>query len=211
MPQHRTLPLNQLHAAIVWVFANATARAAVAGLTSSDLYKLAFQSDDSSLWLLIAVAPAAWLQVNPAPPLATDSTPGFMSAADKTKLDGLSPVDPNALTYDLLFGVSGTLVANQVLGRVVLAKDINLPAYCAGSVGNAGVHPTSPASLLLKSNGTTQITITIGTDGTFSYSNSSVKNFSSGAVLTLVGPASPDTTLADVALTLVANLGVVIL
>lgn len=125
-----------IHSPVSWIFADAAARAAFTPtvglpyaegqLTSDDLYKLAYQADDMSLWLLTAIGPTTWspfggltvhalaggahsastlAELNALISDATlhdsgtsgavhaDATPsvaGFLSATDKTKLDGIA-------------------------------------------------------------------------------------------------------------------------
>jgi hypothetical protein len=59
MPIHKDLKLSELHAVDAFAFATAGAReAAVVG--SSDIGKIALQTDNESVWMLVAVNPAIW-------------------------------------------------------------------------------------------------------------------------------------------------------
>jgi hypothetical protein len=226
---HRTLTLNENHATHAFTFANAAARLA-AVVVAADIGKIALQTDTETYWMLTSVTPVKWVgadgtntgditltAVGAAPSAngatlagqvltlqpADSSNPGVMSAADKTKLDGISP---GALTYDLLFGSSGAPTASQVLARAVMAKTVTLPINCTGSVGFVGVVPTAPATLTVNKNGTPEVTINITVGGVVSFVNASPVVFVFGDVVTLVGQALPDATLADIAITLIGTL-----
>src|SRR4030067_1254203 len=46
-----------IHTPIAYEYANASARTGATGFVSTDLYKLARQTDDNSIWLLVAITP----------------------------------------------------------------------------------------------------------------------------------------------------------
>ena len=59
-----------IHAAVSYVYPNAAARTSASGFTSEDLYKLALQTDDNSIWLVTGLAGSTpvWLAtLSPAP------------------------------------------------------------------------------------------------------------------------------------------------
>lgn len=62
MAKHKLITAGRIHVAHNWEFADATARAALADAEATDVYKLALQLDDLSLWILTAVTPT-WEQV----------------------------------------------------------------------------------------------------------------------------------------------------
>lgn len=78
MPLHSALVLeNGIHTIVALRYANAAARIGAVGLATTDIGKVAQQSDDLTLWLLSAVTPAAvWSAVN------TDSTASILSDAE---------------------------------------------------------------------------------------------------------------------------------
>src|SRR5579859_5415074 len=63
-PDHGKLDvsLQGVHRAHQWEYANATARTTATGFVSTDVGKLALQTDTNALWLLTAVTPT-WVAV----------------------------------------------------------------------------------------------------------------------------------------------------
>jgi hypothetical protein len=57
MAYHKNLNSTDIHTPLTWSYADATARLAATGFTSTDLYKFARQEDDDSIWMLTATAP----------------------------------------------------------------------------------------------------------------------------------------------------------
>lgn len=78
--EHAELPADgaQIHVPHNWEYADAAARTAATGFVLLDLYKLALQLDDLSLWQLTDIAPL-WQQVGAS--AATTSTPGSVQLA----------------------------------------------------------------------------------------------------------------------------------
>ena len=63
MPIHRDLTGTEVHVPHAWEYTDATAREAATGFTEDDLYRLALQVDDHSLWILTDHDPVAWVSV----------------------------------------------------------------------------------------------------------------------------------------------------
>lgn len=61
MVQHKDIPQNEIHTLANWHFANAAARNA-ATVTSTDLYKLAFEISTSTFYFLLNTTPT-WIQI----------------------------------------------------------------------------------------------------------------------------------------------------
>jgi hypothetical protein len=60
---HKDLANAEIHTVVAWVYANATARLAATGFVSSDLYKLAYQLDTGTLWMLQDDSPITWSEL----------------------------------------------------------------------------------------------------------------------------------------------------
>src|SRR2546422_170723 len=60
MSDHSTR--TRVHRAHAWEYADAAARTGATGFVAADVYKLALQTDDKSIWLLTATTPT-WVQV----------------------------------------------------------------------------------------------------------------------------------------------------
>ena len=54
-----------IHSAISLAYSDEAARLADSGFDAGDLYKLAYQLSDDSVWLLSSVSPVTWTAVNP--------------------------------------------------------------------------------------------------------------------------------------------------
>ena len=95
-------------------------------------------------------------------------------------------------------------VANEVLVRHVFSESVTFPDNWAGSAASVGVNPTTnPFVLTIQQNGGTVGTISIASTGvvTFNTTGGDV-DFVSGDLLTVIGPATPDATLASGAFSL---------
>lgn len=79
MKSHKNIGLGNVHIPFNWSYANAAARTGATGFVSSDVGKLAFQQDESSIWMLLTTAPV-WGRTIPE---ATITQAGLLSAADK--------------------------------------------------------------------------------------------------------------------------------
>ena len=64
---HRNLRLQAVHVPHAFEYANATARTGATGFATSDLFKLALQLDDYTVWMLTAISPVSWKQVGQTP------------------------------------------------------------------------------------------------------------------------------------------------
>jgi hypothetical protein len=110
-----------------------------------------------------------------------------------------------APTYDLSFSWENLTPNAETMARFVTPRAFTVPTNASGSFAKAAVAATASTTYTLKKNGTSIGTIVFaaaGTNGTFTVTQTA---FAAGDVLTLDGPATADTTLADVAITLVTT------
>jgi hypothetical protein len=87
--------------------------------------------------------------------------------------------------------------------RFVAVRAFTLPASLTGSQGDAGTAAGASTVFSIKKNGTefgTATWATSGTDATFAAASSTT--FAVGDILSIVAPASVDSTLADISITL---------
>ena len=99
--------------------------------------------------------------------------------------------------------VAGKPTAGEEVARLAVSDAFTLPAGLTGSRGSAGVAATASAVFSLKKNGTEFGTATFAAAGTTAtFAAASATSFAAGDVLTIVAPATADSTLADIALTL---------
>lgn len=102
---------------------------------------------------------------------------------------------------------AGVPSASQVLWRKVFARPAVFAISMPGSKAVAGTAATASTVLSIKKNGTQFATITFaasGTTGTFACAAQT--SFAAGDLLTIVAPASPDATLAEIAWDLLCGL-----
>jgi hypothetical protein len=107
--------------------------------------------------------------------------------------------------YDISTFVSGSFLASESVQRHVAARAFNIPASLSGTTVAAMVATTATFALSVKKNGTSFGTITFNSNGSIALSGSST-NFAAGDVLSIEAPATPDTTLSNVSITLKGKL-----
>jgi len=101
---------------------------------------------------------------------------------------------------------TGTTTANLVVQRYVFAGTVMFPAGLTGSQATAGVAATATTTYSIRKNGANVGTMVFaGGEPTATFTMASATTFMAGDVLTVVAPASPDATLANLAWTLVGS------
>lgn len=127
-------------------------------------------------------------------------------------VDGLQMIGESAAAsgsevYDFGVSVPEPPEANALLGKVVLPRAVTLPANLAGTAGHVETLPQAPFVLALTADGSPLGDITIGTDGSFTCTtgNGAPVVLPAGAVVRFLAPATPDTHIAGLALTLAGN------
>lgn len=101
---------------------------------------------------------------------------------------------------------SGSTTPNLVVQRYVFAAAVTFPAGLTGSHGAAGVAATGSTSYSIEKNGSVVGTMNFAASGTTAtFAMSSATTFNAGDVLTMVAPASPDLTLANLAWSLLGS------
>jgi hypothetical protein len=130
---------------------------------------------------------------------------------------GLIHVGGNAVTrvgarpeeaWDFGMTAFATPAASAVLGKVVVPRAVLLPANLAGARGHVDVAPTAAFEIALTRNGAPAGTITIDATGAFAFATAGGAALSivPGDVLRFVAPATADTTVAGIALTLIGSI-----
>ena len=101
---------------------------------------------------------------------------------------------------------AGPAAASLVVQRHVFADAVTFPAGLIGSQGMAGVSATATATYNICKNGTAAGTMVFAAGvTTATFTMSSATTYLAGDILTVVAPASPDATLANLAWTLVGS------
>jgi hypothetical protein len=106
--------------------------------------------------------------------------------------------------YDVAMFYPGVPGNAQLLARVTFTRTVTFPPGLTASQGSSGEAATSSAVVTFYHNGGSFGTCTFaGGASTCTFASSSGATFSAGDVLTAVGPVTADTTLGDIALTIV--------
>lgn len=107
--------------------------------------------------------------------------------------------------YDLASQVTGAPDANAVVLRFVVSRPFTLSA--SGHQAVAGTAATAETDFLVKVNGTTKATLRFAADGdAATIIGGTAADVVAGDVVTVIAPASPDDTLADIGFTLKGTL-----
>ena len=108
--------------------------------------------------------------------------------------------------YDLASAINGKPAVNAVVLNFVAPRSFAIPAGMAGSRARASVNATATTVFTIKKNGVDVGTLTFtaaNANGVFAMAAQTA--FVAGDLLTMVAPATADTTLADIAYTFVAK------
>jgi hypothetical protein len=113
-----------------------------------------------------------------------------------------------SLPYDFGFVKAVTPTSSEIIGKVVIPRDITLPADFSGAYGHVDTNPTATFDIDVTDDGSSIGTISIATDGTFTFitAGNTAKSVTAGSVIRFVAPASTDATVAGIAATLVGTL-----
>jgi hypothetical protein len=137
--------------------------------------------------------------------------PASFSGAGKKAVrvnSGATALEFVAQTAEIAPFWGSTTLANEILLSYTPTHDIRLPASLTGSTCKAEVAATASTTITLKKNGSSIGTIVFGvggTTGTFTFSSNA--DFTANTdKLTIHAPATPDGTLADISLSLLATL-----
>jgi hypothetical protein len=121
--------------------------------------------------------------------------------------DGLFRVGPGAPVYD--FGmVAGTAPgAGEVLGKVVIPRPLLIPPDLAGSAVHVDTAPEADFAIALTRNGAAVASITVHADAsaTLATSGNAPVPIAAGDVIRFLAPATPDASIAGIALTIAAR------
>lgn len=107
-PDHGKLDqsLQGVHVPYQWAYANAGARTGATGFVSTDVGKLARQTDNNTLWMLTAVTPT-WVQIGTSVAIPT----GVADAGISLVVDGGGAAITDSTKFFFAWPWSGTLTA----------------------------------------------------------------------------------------------------
>jgi len=139
----------------------------------------------------------------------TDVPSSFSGAGSKLVMvnsgaSALEFVPVPALPYLLAFDAPGVPTASMIVFHHVFTQAVTFVASLTGSYVKAGTAATAQTDFDLKKNGSSIGTVRFAAAGTTaSYVSISSSSWAAGDILTLIAPASPDATIADIWGTLV--------
>jgi hypothetical protein len=139
----------------------------------------------------------------------TDVPSSFSGAGSKLVMvnsgaSALEFVPVPALPYLLAFDAPGVPTASMIVFHHVFTQAVTFVASLTGSYVKAGTAATAQTDFDLKKNGSSIGTVRFAAAGTTaSYVSISASSWAAGDILTLIAPASPDATIADIWGTLV--------
>ena len=108
--------------------------------------------------------------------------------------------------YELEMFLPGAPAAAQIVYRRIFAITVNLPPGLTGSLARAGVAATAGTSFTIQKNGANIGAILFGAGATVpTFSLTAAVSFLAGDILSIVAPATPDPTLAEIALVLLGS------
>jgi hypothetical protein len=109
--------------------------------------------------------------------------------------------------YDLRFGFIATPTTDEVIETLMIVREVTLPASLTGSVGIIGTNPTGSFVLSLQDDAVEIATITIATNGAYTFATIGgvSKVIAAGSALTLVAPTGVDATAANATFTLLGS------
>lgn len=110
-----------------------------------------------------------------------------------------------AKTYDFHSFVAGKPAASATVLFVKAGRAFNIPANLAGAQAKAKTAATAASTVTLYKNGSSFATISFAAGASTATLSGTATSFAIGDELTVVAPATQDSTLADIALTLLAT------
>ncbi|RWA70451.1 MAG: hypothetical protein EOQ28_20815 [Mesorhizobium sp.] len=141
-----------------------------------------------------SASPAGWVKV----PAGTSGQ--FL------KSQGAAAPGWSDLLYDVPLSFPGTPTAGQLMGKLIMVRDVSFAANFSGSSGHVRTNPGAQFDIDVKDNGSSIGTISVATNGTFTFTTSSgtAKTVSAGHRLEFYAPSnSPaEATVANIAATL---------
>lgn len=141
-------------------------------------------------------------------PVATDKFHFIRSNGDspETFSSYIGSLEEIPTPYDVPLAFSGTPGSGALIGKLISVRDIGFEANFSGSAGHVGVNPDAVFEIDVQDDGVSIGTISIATDGTFTFTTVSgtEKTVLSGSRIEFYAPSDspPEETIADIAATL---------
>ncbi len=205
----RILTLPQIKRAAVWIKNGGSETLSIArGATTLTLAAGAYAlyatdgtADGLSKIDLAGSASLAFTALTDAP--ASYTGKGRFVVRVKADTTGVDFVDS---AYTLAFYEEGVMTDAEVIYKFIATVPFTLPSGLSGSYANSEVASTGNVHFDIKKNGSDSGDITFNASASGSFTLASDLSFAAGDILTIVAPATADTTLAGVAVSLKAYL-----
>lgn len=111
--------------------------------------------------------------------------------------------------YDIPLSFAGTPSAGELMGKLIAVRDIDFQANFSGSFGHVGTNPDATFAIDVQDDGVSIGTISIATNGTFTFTTTSgtAKTVAAGSRIEFYAPSnSPaEATIANIAATLIGT------
>ena len=138
---------------------------------------------------------------SPATPITVSDGSSQLIYSDGTTLIALGGSTGN--TFDVGTFLENAPTGSQILTKFVFTRNVTLPAGLSGSEGHLGTAATAQTDFDIRKNGSSVGTCRFaGAASTATFIFATDQTFIGGDRLSLVAPASPDATAADVSITL---------
>jgi len=116
-------------------------------------------------------------------------------------------LDKSAIPYDIAGSILSKPTASAVVMRFVAVRGFSLPAGLTGSLAKTSTVATASTVLVLQKNGVQFGTLTFAANNANGvFAGAAATSFAAGDLLTIVAPATPDSTFNNAQYTLVGNL-----
>jgi hypothetical protein len=168
--------------------------------------------------LTLAASATNYIEADPATGAVSSNTSGFTGGRTRLYLAATGTATVTSYTdlrvcvlgagtsaqpFDLTAFYPGVLPASALVTRVPVARAVAFPAGLTGSIGKASVAATASAVFAVLKDGASVGTVTYAAgSATATFTAASAFTLAAGNVLSIVGPATPDTTLANVGIVL---------
>jgi hypothetical protein len=105
MGLHNALTGADIHVIHTYTYANQTARLAATGFVSADIGKVAYQTDNSTVWVLVGYSPILWSELTVPATNIFGSNASNQEALSDTSTTSSTPQDKVTLTSGAVTGV----------------------------------------------------------------------------------------------------------
>lgn len=94
----------------------------------------------------------------------------------------------------------GTPTSSEIIGKMIVANNLEFLANFSGSVGAVEVNPTATFAIDVQDDGVSIGTVSISTGGVFTFTTAggTAQTVNAGSIIEFIAPASVDATISDI-------------